>query len=116
LSSISAIRAPFRQRPQGGRQARLHGLTELLEVLRRLLEHAGPTQHFVGCQGPRIAEHVAHLLFELAQPFECTGNDRIRCRAAFVGADLQRAVDFPALDGGPDELSALGFYGAQLFG
>ena len=106
--------ARFRERAQRRRQAAFDGLAELLDVLRRLLEHPGPTQHLMRRQRPRIAKTRAHALLERAQPLERPGDDRVRRRAALVGADLQRAIDLAALDRGRDELPAFGLDRAQL--
>ncbi len=62
----------------------------------------------------RIAENAANALLERAQSLERPGNDRVRCRAALAGADLQRAIDFAAFDCGRHELPAFRLDRTQL--
>ena len=109
----SRPRASVRAR-NAARQTGFDGLAELLDALRRLFEHARPTEHLMRRQRLRIAENAANALLERAQSLERSCHDRVRRCAALAGADLQRAIDFAAFDCGRDELPAFRLDRTQL--
>src|SRR5688500_8143540 len=69
--------ARVREGAQRGRQTRLDHLAELLEILRRLLEHAGPAQHLLRGERARIAEDAPDVVLERAQALERARDDLV---------------------------------------